>query len=158
LAPHDISETHLSNIEAQLEVPFCRYSQLTPHQDLASCRVMILDTIGMLSRVYHYGDLAYIGGGFGKSIHNTLEPAAHGLPILFGPNHQKFQEALTLKRQGGAFETINFVDFERYFIDFQDKMIFAKAQKAVRDYLAANQGAAGRIVGALPLWDGDEDV
>lgn len=151
LAPHDISETHLRNIEALLTVPFCRYSQLATHQDFASCRVMILDTIGMLSRVYHYGDLAYIGGGFGKSIHNTLEPAAHGLPILFGPKHQKFQEALTLKNQGGAFEVLSFVDFERYFIDFQDKNVFNKAQKAVRSYLEANQGAAGRIVRALPL-------
>jgi 3-deoxy-D-manno-octulosonic-acid transferase len=151
LAPHDISEAHLKQIEVQLQVPFCRYSQLAATDHLAPFRVMILDTIGMLSRVYHYGDLAYIGGGFGKSIHNTLEPAAHGLPILFGPNHQKFQEALTLKNQGGAFEISNFADFEQQFNAFQNKEVFAQAQKAVRDYLEANQGAAGRIMGELPL-------
>lgn len=153
LAPHDISEAHLKNIEALLDVPFCRYSQLVPNQDLSPYRVLILDTIGMLSRVYHYGELAYIGGGFGKSIHNILEPAAHGLPILFGPNHQKFQEALTLKSQRGAFEIINFVDFERYFIGFQEEKVLHQAEKAVRDYLVANQGAAERIVGELPLGD-----
>ncbi len=151
LAPHDISEAHLKSIEAQLKVPFCRYSQLKDSANLASCRVMILDTIGMLSRVYHYGELAYIGGGFGKSIHNTLEPAAHGLPILFGPNHHKFQEALTLKSQGGAFEIADFQDFERYFNDFQDETVLAKAQQAVGDYLVTNQGAARRIVEALPF-------
>ena len=151
LAPHDISEPHLRNIEALLKVPCCRYSQLTSGDDLEPYRVMILDTIGMLSRVYHYGELAYIGGGFGKSIHNTLEPASHGLPILFGPHHQKFQEALTLKSKGGAFEILNFKYFECYFNDFQDKKVFAQAQKAVRDYLAANQGAAERIVGELPF-------
>ncbi len=151
LAPHDISEAHLKSIEAQLKVPFCRYSQLKNTDNLVSFRVLILDTIGMLSRVYHYGELAYIGGGFGKSIHNTLEPAAHGLPVLFGPNHQKFQEALTLKSQGGAFEITDFKDFERYFNDFQNGKTLAKAQEAIGDYLAANQGAAVRIVEALPL-------
>lgn len=151
LAPHDISASHLQQLEALIELPYCWYSQIEEQEQWQDCRVMILDTIGMLSRVYHYGELAYIGGGFGKSIHNTLEPAAHGLPVLFGPHHQKFQEAIVLKAAGGAFEIREEADFHRYFELLQQKETMEQARSAVHSYLNANRGATELIVEQLEL-------
>jgi 3-deoxy-D-manno-octulosonic-acid transferase len=102
IAPHEIGESHLEKIEQLLSRPAIRYSKwkdtLSGNYD-----VLIIDNIGMLSSLYRYAQVAYIGGGFGKGIHNILEAATYGLPVIFGPNHQKFQEALDLIEQGGAF-------------------------------------------------------
>jgi 3-deoxy-D-manno-octulosonic-acid transferase len=101
IAPHQIHEDHLLAIESQLERPFQRYSMTTPEK-AASCDCLIIDCFGLLSSIYRYGDISYIGGGFGSGIHNTLEAAVYGIPVLFGPNHRKFQEAFDLlKCKGG---------------------------------------------------------
>jgi 3-deoxy-D-manno-octulosonic-acid transferase len=101
LAPHQIHEPHLQAIESKLKRPFKRLSKSTP-EDVATCDCLIIDGFGLLSSIYRYGDIAYIGGGFGIGIHNTLEAAVYGIPVLFGPNHAKFQEAKDLIAQGGA--------------------------------------------------------
>jgi len=101
IAPHQIHEDHLLAIESQLERPFQRYS-MTTAAEAASCDCLIIDCFGLLSSIYRYGDISYIGGGFGSGIHNTLEAAVYGIPVLFGPNHSKFQEAFDLlKCKGG---------------------------------------------------------
>lgn len=97
IAPHEIHEDHLREIEKRFPEAQ-RYSKST---ELTS-RVVIIDTMGMLSKLYRYGDGALIGGGFGKGIHNTLEAAAWGIPVFFGPNYQKFIEAKELIEAGGA--------------------------------------------------------
>ena len=108
-APHEIDEPHLNRIERKLQVPFTRYSIFNQEED--DIMVLIIDNIGMLSSVYRYGSIAAIGGGFGKGIHNILEPACWGIPVLFGPNHQKFQEALELLSLKGAFTFNNYEEF-----------------------------------------------
>lgn len=107
IAPHEINEKQIAAVEKILQEPTTlRYSELT-EGSLRSSRVLILDTIGHLSAAYKYADIAIIGGGFGKSIHNILEPSSFGLPIFFGPNHQKFREAKELIELGAAYEYNN---------------------------------------------------
>lgn len=102
IAPHEIHEDHLLSIEAQLKRSFLRYTQATPEEAAAS-DCLIIDCFGLLSSIYRYGDIAYIGGGFGTGIHNTLEAAVYGIPIVFGPKFAKFHEAKELLACGGAF-------------------------------------------------------
>ncbi len=110
IAPHEVHESHVREIENKLNVPFFRFSQV---EDSAQSegRVLIVDTIGLLSAIYRYGHMAWIGGGFGKGIHNTLEAATYGIPVLFGPRYQKFKEARDLIEWGGGFSMDNYDDF-----------------------------------------------
>lgn len=98
--PHDISENHLKNIESQLKLPFIRYSQL---DKITYEKIIIVDNIGLLSSLYQYADVAIIGGGFSGKLHNILEAATFGIPILFGPKHHRFQEAKEFISAGAAF-------------------------------------------------------
>lgn len=107
IAPHELGETHLQQIEKLLHAHIqpesvLRYSAATP-ETAAAAQVLIIDNIGMLSALYGFGKAAYIGGGFGKSIHNTLEAAVWNIPVVFGPKHRKFNEALGLLSCGGGF-------------------------------------------------------
>lgn len=101
IAPHEIGENHIKGILDKCNVPAIRYSQEDGR--LSEAKVLIIDCIGLLSSVYRYGKIAYIGGGFGAGIHNTLEAAVYGIPVIFGPRYRKFNEAVTLIQQGGAF-------------------------------------------------------
>jgi len=101
IAPHEIHEEHIRKIIQQCEKSFVRYSEAT-ETSVQDKQVLIVDNIGLLSSLYRYGDVAYIGGGFGKGIHNILEAATFGLPVIFGPNYAKFNEAIELKGLGGA--------------------------------------------------------
>ena len=108
IAPHELGEAHLASIEKGLrEVgisanEIVRFSRANEHS-VSSAKVLIIDNIGMLSSLYRYGKIAYIGGGFGKSIHNILEAAVYGMPVVFGPKHEKFYEAKSMLEVGGAF-------------------------------------------------------
>jgi 3-deoxy-D-manno-octulosonic-acid transferase len=99
ITPHEIDNAHVREIKNRLKVPVTTYTQ---YNSGAEYKVMILDTMGMLSAVYRYGSLAYVGGGFTKGIHNILEAAVYGLPVLFGPNYRKFNEAVELVHAGGG--------------------------------------------------------
>ena len=103
IAPHEIREAQISKLEAQLKLEVLRYSKANA-QNVKSAQVLIIDNIGLLSSLYAYADIAYIGGGFGKGIHNTLEAATFGMPIFIGPKNEKFQEAQDLKDLGVAIE------------------------------------------------------
>lgn len=104
-APHEIPEAKISDLMSKLPAnSTVRFSQIKVNdQGLSNKQVLVIDNIGMLSSLYQYGDVAYIGGGFGVGIHNTLEAAAFGLPVIFGPNYQKFKEARDLVALGGGF-------------------------------------------------------
>jgi len=110
IAPHEIHESHIRQITSKLKIPYFRYTQHT--EDVKDCRVMIIDTIGMLSSIYKYGQVAYIGGGFGVGIHNTLEAATYSMPVFFGPNYKKFREARDLIEVGGGFSIQNGSEFQ----------------------------------------------
>lgn len=108
IAPHELSEGHLRNLQERFPGAAC-YTQLESGVP-EGCRVILVDTIGKLSFLYRYGVMAYIGGGFGKGIHNILEAATYGLPVIFGPTYKKFSEAVELTSLGGAFPIGNSED------------------------------------------------
>lgn len=100
LAPHEIDETHVRQILTRLKVPYFRYSKQPA--DPENYRMMVVDTIGLLSAIYKYGQIAYVGGGFGKGIHNTIEAATYGMPVVWGPHYRKFKEATDLVACGAG--------------------------------------------------------
>nr|WP_255610513.1 glycosyltransferase N-terminal domain-containing protein [Robertkochia sp. 3YJGBD-33] len=101
IAPHNIKDSAVENLMRRLKVPAVCYTRIEK-QELSEYRVLILDTVGLLTRVYSYADLAYVGGGMGNTgLHNTLEPAVFGIPVLIGPNYSGFREAEELVRLGG---------------------------------------------------------
>ncbi len=102
IAPHEIHRSNIEQLISSIERKTVRFSQIQ-QANLAEAEVLIIDNIGILSSLYQYGDIAYIGGGFGVGIHNILEAATFGLPIVFGTNYQKFQEAKDLIKEGSAF-------------------------------------------------------
>ena len=117
IAPHDVSEGHIQSILTAFPNAM-RYTQLDHARDVAllgNTQILILDCIGKLSAAYRYGTIAFIGGGFTGKLHNTLEPAVYGLPLLFGPKHQKFPEAERFLQKGFALEVNNATDFSEAF-------------------------------------------
>lgn len=111
LAPHEISKKKIYNLVSAIDAPAVRFTDedKTAYPD---ARVMIIDTVGHLSSVYKYGDIAYIGGGFGKGIHNILEAATYYLPVIFGPNYEKFNEAVELIGLKAAFSINNYEELK----------------------------------------------
>ncbi len=99
-APHEIDKSNIERLEKLLKVKYVRFSEF--NESSADARVLIIDNIGMLSSAYRYAYIAAIGGGFGKGIHNILEPACWGIPVVFGPRHENFREAVDLLNAGGA--------------------------------------------------------
>jgi 3-deoxy-D-manno-octulosonic-acid transferase len=117
IAPHDVSEQHISSIQTQFPNAL-RYTQLTFPNDerkLFDSQILIIDCIGQLSSAYRYATIAFIGGGFTGNLHNILEPAVYGLPLLFGPKHRKFPEAKLFLQKGFALEVTNPKDFSQAF-------------------------------------------
>ena len=110
LVPHEIDAKHLHEIFQYFEGRFVRYTEATP-LNVDKCRILLVDTIGVLSSIYRYGHVAYIGGGFGVSIHNTLEAAVYGMPVVFGPTWKKFREAHGLLAAGAAITVKNYREF-----------------------------------------------
>lgn len=102
IAPHVIDENHLVEIINKLKRPYVRYSKAN-EQNVCQADCLIIDCFGLLSSIYRYGEIAYVGGGFGVGIHNILEAAVYGMPVIFGPRHAKFMEAHELLEAGGAF-------------------------------------------------------
>jgi len=123
IAPHDVSEGHISAIQAAFPSAL-RYTQLNATGDaakLTDAQILIIDSIGQLSAAYRYGTIAFIGGGFTGNLHNTLEPAVYGLPLLFGPKHSKFPEAELFLQKGFALEVTNATDFSEAFHSLLEK-------------------------------------
>ncbi len=123
IAPHDVSESHITAIQAAFPNAL-RYTQLDASRDAAQlvhAQILIIDSIGQLSAAYRYGTIAFIGGGFTGNLHNVLEPAVYGLPLLFGPKHAKFPEAELFLQKGFALEVNNATDFSEAFHSFIEK-------------------------------------
>lgn len=147
LAPHEPSEKHLAQLTARLTQPYLRYSACANGQSIPKeTRMLLIDNVGLLNSLYAYGRVAYIGGGFGKGIHNTLEPAAFGLPILFGPKYEKFEEARQFVARGGAFPVHNAAEVAGTLRHLQEPAFYAKASRAVQAYLEENRGATDTIL------------
>jgi 3-deoxy-D-manno-octulosonic-acid transferase len=124
IAPHDVSERHIAAIQADFPNAL-RYTELDTTRDaaqLAQAQILIIDTIGQLSSAYRYGTIAFIGGGFTGNLHNILEPAVYGLPLLFGPKHSKFPEAELFLQKGFALEVTNATDFSQAYHSLLEKV------------------------------------
>ena len=142
LVPHEIDAAHLHDIFQLFEGRYVRYTEATP-QSVDKCRVLLVDTIGVLSSIYRYGDVAYIGGGFGVSIHNTLEAAVYGMPVVFGPTWKKFREARGLIEAGAAISVKDYREFAAA-LDRTFEQQTAMGQAAA-DYVNSELGATERI-------------
>jgi 3-deoxy-D-manno-octulosonic-acid transferase len=147
IAPHEISESFINSIEKNLQVKSLRYSQAQENPEAYS--VMIIDNIGMLSKLYKYGEFAYVGGGFGKGLHNILEPACYGIPVFFGNgNYEKFQEANDLIMRGGAFEISGYADLRsKYELLISRPENYLIACEVTAEYVKENLGATDMIIG-----------
>jgi 3-deoxy-D-manno-octulosonic-acid transferase len=155
IAPHVISETHLKEIEALLNdngITHVRYTQLEKNEVPVSSEVgaLIVNCFGKLSSIYRYGKVALVGGGFGVGIHNVPEAAVYGIPVLFGPNNQKFREAQALKACGGSFEYQDNASFAALMDNFiNNPEALKKAGDAADGYINANAGATDKCFNAI---------
>ncbi len=150
LAPHEIHAERIEKLIASMPRKAVRYTQLDPNADIASAEVLVIDTIGILSSAYRYGRYGYIGGGFGAGIHNTLEAATFGLPLAFGPNHQKFQEAKELIVLGGAHSVTDYETLRDWYVGLRDDpSVYEKASAACKNYVETGRGATETILSHL---------
>ena len=151
IAPHVIGEDHLNQIEQKLEgwhvERYTASSSQTPPPSDALGQALIIDCFGKLSSIYRYADVAYIGGGFGVGIHNTVEAAVWGVPVIFGPENKKFQEAQELKACGGGMEISSFEDFAKLMDTFNaNPSKIAEAGRAAGNYVSQKAGATSQIL------------
>lgn len=149
IAPHEIGEKHIVSI-LELFPGATRLSQASNILPIAigtTSNIIIIDSIGLLSRLYRYATITYIGGGFGKGIHNTLEAAVYGKPVMFGPVFHKFKEAADLTKNGGA---ITIGSAEECSVAVKKLLdngeVYARSCAASRNYVYSNRGATQRIV------------
>lgn len=149
IAPHEIHESHVKDIISKLKRPYMRYSELDESK-VKDVDCIIIDAIGFLSSIYRYGDIAYIGGGFGVGIHNTLEAAVYGIPVVFGPNHTAFREALGLLEVGGGFTISDSSSYNALMDSFiADREKLTDAGKKAGAYVVDNSGASDAIFNAV---------
>lgn len=149
LVPHELSADGLKRLARRFTDPPVFYSDLTepPPPD---CRVLIIDKMGILSLLYRYGRYAYVGGGFGKGIHNILEPAVYGSPVFFGPHFKKFREAVQLVGKGGAFPLRSAGEMaEKISALDQDISHYTRIRETNRSYISGNTGATRLIMNYL---------
>lgn len=148
IAPHEIHEEHLQAIEAQLTRPYMRYSQLqTGATGDYDC--LIIDCFGLLSSIYRYGRYAWVGGGFGKSVHNTLEAAVYGIPVFFGPEVHKHREVRELIRRGLGFVLHSEEDFAALLQRFDDEAACREVAQQLEQFFAEQRGATEQLLSKL---------
>ncbi|WP_288733251.1 glycosyltransferase N-terminal domain-containing protein [uncultured Parabacteroides sp.] len=153
IAPHEIHREHLMYIESLLKRPSVRLSDVFHDQSLAEGKdCLIVDSFGLLSSIYRYGTIAYIGGGFGAGIHNTLEAGVYGIPVLFGPKYHKFKEAKDLIKVGGGFS----VSDKQSFCEKMDELltyheVLEAAGESAGQFVNGNAGATDKILRIIKL-------
>ena len=152
IAPHVIAEEHLKLILSLIKgKKVVRYTQTTL-EEAAEADVLIIDCFGLLSSMYNYGDVAYIGGGFGVGIHNTLEAAVWNMPVIFGPNNKKFQEAQGLLKSGGGFEINTYEDFSGLMGSLMnDEAFLNQAGDKAGTFVAHLAGATDKVLASVKL-------
>ena len=151
IASHEVTEARLTEIQSKFSGKCVRYTQANMDEAReADC--LLIDCFGLLSSIYRYGKVAYVGGGFGAGVHNLLEAAVYGMPVFFGPNNRKFREAQKLKECGGGLEISSYEDFEAKMNIFDaDENLLAQAGAAAGEYVGGNSGATQKLLAALNL-------
>lgn len=151
IAPHVIGEDHLRQILSRLQCKAVRYTQAT-NENVKGAGCLIIDCFGLLSSIYRYADVTYVGGGFGVGIHNVLEAAVWGKPVIFGPNNKNFQEAQGLRQSGGGFEIKDYGEFVGLMQRFERNPEFLQTcSKAAGDYVGSLAGATTKILSEVRL-------
>nr|WP_319998652.1 glycosyltransferase N-terminal domain-containing protein [uncultured Draconibacterium sp.] len=146
IAPHEVTPANINRIQELLKKPAICFSK-ADISDIDSYDVLIIDSIGILSSLYQYGNIAYIGGGFGVGIHNILEAATFKLPVLFGPNYLKFKEAVDLVNEKGAFPINNFTELKATLNRLvNDKTSLQNASEICKNYIEKNVGSTKLIM------------
>jgi 3-deoxy-D-manno-octulosonic-acid transferase len=144
-APHEVDKPNIERLEKLFKVKCVRFSEYG--KSSADARVLIIDNIGMLSSAYRYAYIAAIGGGFGKGIHNILEPACWGIPIFFGPNHGKFKEAVDLLKENGAKSFSSYNEFKDILdLWLSDEKLYTFSAEIASKYVKENAGATEIII------------
>lgn len=146
LAPHEINEKKLIRMIELIEHPTVRFTD-NDKSGYQNAKVLIVDTIGHLSSLYRYGKIAYIGGGFGKGIHNILEAATYGLPVVFGPKYQKFMEAVDMIERKAAFSINNYDELKSILDHLSNgEQFLSECSMRARSYIESNLGATKTII------------
>ncbi len=147
IAPHEINEKHIKKLVFMLDLLNFKYQLLSQYDSqIAEAQVLIVDSIGLLSKIYRYADMAYVGGGFGKGIHNTLEPAVYGMPVFFGPENKKFAEAQWLKTNTCGFEIENDQTMVSTILKLNsDKMALKLIKEKLNSLFIANKNSSELI-------------
>ncbi|HSO85855.1 MAG TPA: glycosyltransferase N-terminal domain-containing protein [Draconibacterium sp.] len=146
IAPHEVSESNINRIHQLLKKPAISISKVT-EAEIDRFQVLIIDSVGLLSSLYRYGNIAYIGGGFGVGIHNILEAATFGLPVIFGPNYKRFKEAVDLTFEGGAYSISNSDELRNTLNSLiNDKKEHEKATEICKNYVIKNVGSTKVII------------
>ena len=149
IAPHVIDENHLVEIISKLKRPYVRYT-IADERNVQKAYCLIIDCFGLLSSIYRYGEVAYIGGGFGVGIHNTLEAAVYGIPVVFGPKYQKFMEAKQLIEAQGAFSISNYEELGSLFDRFlTDEHFHRETGSNAGFYVTNNAGATDKVLSMI---------
>ena len=146
IAPHNINQKDIKVLTQRIQKKTVLYSQVEK-KDISGSQVLIIDSIGILTNVYNYADIAYVGGGFGTGIHNILEPATYGVPIIIGPNYQKFKEANDLVLNNACFEITTIEYLTKQLHNFRDnKELTSTSGSIAYDYIQKNIGATKKIM------------
>jgi len=144
-APHEIERENIERLIKLFRVKCIKFSDY--NEEAKDARVMIIDNIGMLSSAYRYAYISAVGGGFGKGIHNILEPACWGIPVLFGPDHEKFREAVDLLSLEGAWTYCNYDELKSILKDLiSDETLYSKSAQSAGKYVRENAGATRKIM------------
>lgn len=151
IAPHVVSDDHLKEIMGKVKRPCVCYTEAV-EAEVAQADCLIIDCYGLLSSIYRYGEISYVGGGFGVGIHNVLEAAVYGIPVIFGPNNKKFREAQHLLERKGGFEVTGYDDFSRLMDRFLcDSDALDQAGRAAGEYVSHHAGALEKIIKEIPF-------
>ncbi len=145
IAPHNVDENHILEISKQLPEAI-RYTQ-SNNTNLSNEKILILDTIGQLANAYSYGNIAYVGGGFSGNLHNILEPAVFGLPVIFGPKHKRFPEGKTFIENGFGFSVSSTQEFTNAFTEIENN--YSSISQKEKDFIAKNAGASDKIIAKI---------
>lgn len=150
IAPHEIDRHHVEQVKRLFGDMAVCYSDVEEEQDISGYKVLIVNTMGMLSSLYRYSHIAYIGGGFGKGIHNILEAVVYGTPVCFGPNHSKFQEAKDILALGGGIYVLNADDLSYVINNWLDNdELWKSASEVCHKYTHDNKGSAEKILSVV---------
>jgi 3-deoxy-D-manno-octulosonic-acid transferase len=150
IAPHEIHEAHLNYIESILKRPSIRYTEALKNNNVQNVDCLIIDTFGLLSSLYRYGQVAYVGGGFGVGIHNIIEAAVYNVPVIFGPNFKKFREANQLIEAGGGYpihDANSFMGLMDEFINYPE--VLNSAGNQAGEYVRSNAGVVDKVLSII---------